>query len=420
MKSAILVFFVLLLLAGSGAARDLTAENRASFDLVRQTVEQTHFDPSFGGRDWRTIVDRYASRISVAGSIEGFERLTNEMLFELGVSHLLVATEARLKTYMPVLFAEGAVGVDVRWMAGRAVVTRVEEGSAGQVAGLTPGCVIVGIDDRDVGAIVREAEAMPPFNPRNRSGGIANFISGRICGPPGTPVAVAYLDASDQQRRKVLIRRSRGVGRRFSEAMPPVFVEFEARRLDSNIGYVRFNHFADPVDRELTIALGAMAKTRGLVIDLRSNPGGYFKVMDAIIAQLIAEPAPLYSYRYRDETVHRTLTPVEKPYRKPVAVLVDVTTLSSSELFAACLQAVGRAVVVGERSPGYLLGARWIRLPNGLSFMHTVLQPIPIDGRIVEGEGVVPDIEIAPDRDALRSGRDVQLEAAIAALTEGR
>ena len=109
----------------------------------------------------------------------------------------------------------------------------------------------------------------------------------------------------------------------------------------------------------------------------------------------------------------RTLVPVEAPYTRPVVVLIDEASLSSSELFAASLQAIGRAVIIGSRSPGYLLGANWKRLQNGLYFIHTILQPIPAGGRIVEGEGVIPDITVSLDKAGLLAGRDSQLEAAI-------
>ena len=71
------------------------------------------------------------------------------------------------------------------------------------------------------------------------------------------------------------------------------------------------------------------------------------------------------------------------------------------------------AVLVGKQSPGYLLGAQWKRLPNGLSFMHPFLQPIPSNGYIVENNGVVPDINIELNRKSLLEGKDSQVEAAI-------
>ena len=82
------------------------------------------------------------------------------------------------------------------------------------------------------------------------------------------------------------------------------------------------------------------------------------------------------------------------------------------------MQAVKRAIIVGNRSPGYLLGANWIRLLNGGYFMHTILQPLPSDGKIIEDHGVVPDIAVSLDRKSLLEGRDPQLEAAIKYIRE--
>jgi tricorn protease len=87
--------------------------------------------------------------------------------------------------------------------------------------------------------------------------------------------------------------------------------------------------------------------------------------------------------------------------------------MSCSELFAAGMQAVKRAVIVGNHSPGYLLGANWIRLLNGGYFMHTIFLPMPSNGKIIENNGVIPDIAVSLDRKSLLEGRDPQLEAAI-------
>ncbi len=241
---------------------------------------------------------------------------------------------------------------------------------------------------------------------------------GHIEGPADTLVSITFLDEHDREKQVVMTRRSRGEGQVIHEAMPPAFIEFEAKRLDGGVGYFRFNHFAPPVDTAFAEALEGMRDVRGLIFDLRCNPGGYFRVMDAMVEQLISEKTALYQFRLRDKRVERVLAPAERPYEKPVVVLIDVTSTSCSEHFAACLQAIGRATVVGERSPGYLLGADWMRLPNGLSFMHTILQPIPSDGCIVENNGVRPDVEVALTRGDLLDGRDTQLEAAVAHILE--
>jgi len=413
MRTLLIGFFTLAISVMPGLAQNQAAENLKSFDLVWKTVNEKHYDPAFGGIEWKAMRDRYRAQIVSSDGIEAFNRITNKMLFELKVSHLLVATDQMLKTYMPTLFSEGTVGIDVRWMHGKAVITKTKAGFPGQAAGLKPGYEIKAVDGRDVKEIIQTAEILPPYNERNRRGGIASYLLGHIDGRPNTSVSIHYLDDDSKVKKTVIVRQSRGTGTVVSNAMPPVFIEFEAKRLKGNIGYIWFNHFAAPVDKDFLHALETLRDTHGLIIDVRSNPGGYFQVMDTIIEQLITVKTPLYKFVLRDDTIEKNLTPSKHPYKNPVVVLIDVTSMSSSEHFAACLRAIGRATIVGECSPGYLLGANWIKLPNGLSFMHSVLQPVPHDGYIVENNGVKPDLEIGLNRSHLLKGRDNQLEAAV-------
>ena len=413
-KICVFICFILFVRIDTCLAKNPSHENLESYNLVWQTVQSKHFDSSFGGLDWNAMYGRYRPQIALSGGIEEFNRITNQMLFRLGLSHFLVATEGMLKTYMPTLFSGGTTGLELRWINNMAVVTKSKPGSPGYNLGIRPGHVITGIDGREVNDIVRNAQVLPPYNMRNFRGGISNYLTGCINGPSNTSVVITHLDENSQINQSRIVRRSRGSGKTISDAFPPIFVEFEAHRLKRNIGYIWFNHFAAPVDKKFSKALETMKDTSGLIVDVRGNPGGYFRILDAIIASLITEKMPLYRFQFRDNAIERTLIPCEHPYTKPVVVLVDVTTTSAGELFAACLQAIGRAVIVGERSPGYLLVANWMKLPNGLSFMYAFGQAIPIDGRVIEGNGVAPDIEIELKRSGLLMGIDNPLEAAVA------
>jgi len=86
---------------------------------------------------------------------------------------------------------------------------------------------------------------------------------------------------------------------------------------------------------------------------------------------------------------------------------------SQSEHFAAGLQAIGRAVIVGEQSPGGATGADVKVLPNGALLIHAVVTFVAPDGTVIEGRGVIPDIQVELDRELLLQGIDEQLEAAI-------
>jgi carboxyl-terminal processing protease len=389
--------------------------NTRSFETVWQTVNDKHFDPTFGGLDWKGLHDQYQPKIAEARSDSEFYALVNQMLFELNLSHFLVASHDDLKRFMPTLFAEGSIGLDVRLLDGAAVITSVRPESPGARAGLRAGFVIQRIDGVTIEQIVAEGEKtlLPPFNRRNRRNNLTLQMLGRIYGPPNTRVSISYLDEQGDEHETIIQREPRGCGRVISEALPRFFLEFEAKRLENNIGYVRFNHFAEPVDEAFIRALGSMRDAPGLILDLRGNSGGYFRTVNIIARHLLTEKALFSTFRFRNRTIDSVLDPIEGAYQGPVVVLIDVLSMSAGEHFAGCMQATGRALIVGDHSPGYLLVASWMKLPNGAAFMHTIGLTRTPDGRLLEGLGVVPDIEVKQDRNALLDGRDPQLDAAI-------
>ncbi|MCW8858134.1 MAG: S41 family peptidase [Deltaproteobacteria bacterium] len=412
MRQIIFAFFLLILTALPAMAAPQSANNLKNFDLVWRTVYKEHFDPNFGGVDWKDLYRIYRPRVEQAKNLAEFTRIINEMLFKLKLSHLMVFSENDLKTYIPTLFAEGSVGINLRWVQNRAIITRIKRGSPADKAGLRPGYVINRINGRLTSEFLTEVQWPPPLNQQNRSNLTASYLMGLLDGPPGTHVKLGYSDETDQAHQLEIIRDPRGAGQIISPAMPAFHIEFEARLLPNDIGYIWFNHFAPPVDIFFEQALQDFQNTRGLIIDLRGNPGGYFSIMDRIVARLVETEVNLYQLQFRDKTIQRMIKPAETTYKQPIAILIDVTSMSTSELFSACMQALGRAIIIGERSPGYLLGAKWIRLQNNLFFMHTNLLPLPLSGRIVEGNGIIPNIEIALEHNLLLKGKDSQLEAA--------
>jgi carboxyl-terminal processing protease len=386
-----------------------------SFETVWQTVNQAHYDPSFGGVDWKAVHEQYKPQIAAAENKKESFLLINQMLFELNLSHLLAVYPDDLKRHMPILFAKGSIGIDLRLFDREADITMVRTGTAAEQAGLRPGFIIERIDGKPVEQIIQEGEALliPPFNPRNRLNNLSGYISGHIYGPPKTTVKIHFRDKDGKGKEAVIYRKSRGRARVATDAMPPYYVEFEAKRLGSNIGYVWFNHWAEPVDGKFIAALASMRDIRGLIIDLRGNPGGFWSVVHTVTKHLLTEKTQVSLWKFRGQRVEYRLDSARDAFLGPVVVLIDVRSTSSSEYFDGSMQSINRAVIVGERSPGYLLIANWKELLNGTSFMYAFVQPIMPDGKVIEGNGVVPDIEIRLNREALLEGKDSQLEAAV-------
>lgn len=403
----------------------LTAgEREAIFDTVWQTVNDNYFDPSFGGKDWKAIGDEYRPGLATIQDDATFwVKVVNSMLFELGVSHL-AALPPELSSLMdPMIFSAGTVGMDVRLLAGQAVITEVAQGFPADKAGLRPGFVITEITTMD-GWTLEDIAAMglqtPPNNERNQRANVAQQMRGLLYGELGSSIDVEYLNEAGQPQRATLpyAKRSASTCAPFDPSLPPACTEFEARRLASGIGYIRFSGFLPTALNSVLQAIDDMHDAPGLIIDLRGNPGGVFPVRKAIASKLVGEPKLFMRYQHRDELEAVYLDPVSDPYEGKVVILVDELSASSSEEFSGSLQALGRAIVVGSRTPGRCLVANIVLLPNGGVLSYPYGQSQTPDGRVLENNGVVPDVEVALDRAQLLQGADTQLEAAIESMPD--
>jgi carboxyl-terminal processing protease len=87
--------------------------------------------------------------------------------------------------------------------------------------------------------------------------------------------------------------------------------------------------------------------------------------------------------------------------------------MSASEVLAQGLRDAGRARVFGRRTAGAVLASTVERLPSGDGFQYPTARFEFASGTIIEGIGVVPDVEVLPTRETLLAGRDVVLEAAV-------
>jgi carboxyl-terminal processing protease len=300
----------------------------------------------------------------------------------------------------------------VRLLDGEAVITSVKPGSPAQQAGLSPGCVILAVDGIPVERIIQKAESRPspPFNSRSRIAKATKAVLGRIYGAPGTEVSIAYSDPGGEKREKKLSRTKRPGTAVGPKGMFFFALEFEAKRLDGGIGYIRLNTLQPQFAAQISGAIQSMGDPRGIIFDLRGNSGGEIERMPDLF---LKERALLYLKRTREGETKVFVDPSDTVYKGPLVLLVDALSGSASELLAACFQAVGRAVVVGERSPGSVMEMDPMIFPNGAVFMYPVAQMAAPDGTVLEGRGVVPDIEASLDREMLIKGVDSQLEAAV-------
>jgi carboxyl-terminal processing protease len=413
MRQKIIVLFIALaILVELTPCRSENKEYLGIFEMVWKKVNETYYDPTFGGLNWKDVHDRYQPQIAAAEKDEDFYRLINTMLWELKVSHANLVPPGSFALYEPLVFAEGSPGIEIRLLNGAAVITSVKPESPAQKADLRPGYVIQAIDGIPIDEIVREAELWmsPPHNSRGRISKITKRILSHIYGAPGTEVSLAYSDEEGKKSEKKITRIKRNGVAVGPKGMFFFALDFEARRLDSRIGYMRLNTLQPQFAPQISGAIKSMGNVRGIIFDLRGNSGGEIEDIPGLF---LKERALLYLRKARSGETKVFLDPANDAFKGPLVLLIDTLSGSASELFAACLQAIGRAVVVGERSPGGVMESDMTVFPNGAIFMYPVAQMVTPNGTVLEGHGVVPDIEAGLDRKMLLKGIDSQLESAI-------
>jgi carboxyl-terminal processing protease len=176
-----------------------------------------------------------------------------------------------------------------------------------------------------------------------------------------------------------------------------------------------------PVIQTINDFIDANRNSDAIVIDLRGNVGGIGGMVMGMAGHFVNNRASLGKMKMRDNDLNfvafpRTLDSHNHStnnFRGKLAILVDNISLSSSELFAAGLQELGRARVFGEKTGGQALPAVSDRLPNGDLLYHPLADFNTPKGRRLEENGVVPD-EIVPLRlEPLRAGIDEPLRAAL-------
>ncbi|MGB8509054.1 MAG: S41 family peptidase, partial [Pyrinomonadaceae bacterium] len=422
-----------------------------TFQLVWQTVRDEHFDQTFGGVNWDAVRTRYAPRAAATRSDRELHYLLQAMIDELHQSHFAIIPPENIPRFDRRKSGPGGgaasgvaksgdeeetpeddetegsadlatrmlngVGVDVRILNSQVVITRVAEGGPASRAGLRIGFIIKSVDGEPLESGARylgaggNATTLAYFQMRQEL--LVNYLGGE----PGTDVRLTYLDEGNKER-EVVIKRERLGGELSSPVgnLPPMYVEFEARRLPDGAGYLRFSAFTPGVAERICGALRSMSDAPGVVIDMRGNPGGVMGLATGVTGLLTTKAGLIGSLYTRKGGLTLPTFPQKSPYTGPVAVLIDGLSGSTAEVFAAALQESGRAVIVGERSAGMVLGADTLKLPTGALFVYARAGFITAQGTALEGRGVTPDVEKKLDRDALLKGRDDQLEEAIRQL----
>lgn len=180
----------------------------------------------------------------------------------------------------------------------------------------------------------------------------------------------------------------------------------KSERLDGNIGYVKFNMFADPeiCGPKATAALGPLGDVDALIFDLTDNGGGDPEMVAFVSSYLFAKRTHLsdiYGRKENKTTQYWTKpdVPGKKLTKQPVYVLTSRRTFSAAEEFAYNLKNLKRATIVGETTGGGAHPTMGVRLDEHFMIAVPFARSVnPITKTNWEGTGVEPDVKVPADQ----------------------
>ena len=189
-----------------------------------------------------------------------------------------------------------------------------------------------------------------------------------------------------------------------------------------DIGYLRIINFTEDTVESVAEAVREMENrgANGLLLDLRSNPGGLLQ--EAIeIAPIFVPKGPIVEIAGRDGS-HEQVTSSSDGYRHPIVVLVNGGSASASEILAGAIRDRGVGILVGTKTFGKGSIQSIISLRDGTGLKITTARYFTPSGRVIHGEGIEPHIEVELEEGETASspsnGPDTQVRKALEVLRE--
>ncbi|MDR1641264.1 MAG: S41 family peptidase [Clostridiales bacterium] len=291
----------------------------------------------------------------------------------------------------------GGIGVVVTQDPNDSLITVVTlyEGAPGAAAGMLPGDKFMKVNGEDV------------------TNSALDEVTSKTKGPAGTIVTITVYRPSEKSTFDIRIVREK-------IDVPTVL----SKVVGGDKGYIRISAFDRITYDQFKDAYDSVNKAgiTGLIIDLRNNPGGLLDVVSKITDILVPKGILVYTedkngnkdYTYSDDT----------SVKVPLAILVNGSSASASEVLSGAVKDLKAGVLVGEKTFGKGIVQNLYPLSDGSAVKVTVAKYYTPNGICIQGDGLTPDypVELDPDLatrlSTLEEENDTQLQKAIEVLGE--
>lgn len=266
----------------------------------------------------------------------------------------------------------GGLGIEVTMENGFVKVVSPIDDTPAQRAGIKTGDLIVRLDDQPVkGMSLNDAVKI-------------------MRGEPGSKILLTVVREGEEAPLKITITR---------DIIKVKSVK--SRMLEKDYGYVRISSFQSRTGESLKEAVADLKKEnagnlKGLVLDLRNNPGGVLNAAVEVSDAFIKSGLIVYTEgRIENSEMRFNASPDDIIDGAPIVVLINAGSASASEIVAGALQDQKRAVIIGEKSFGKGSVQTILPTTNGAAVKLTTARYYTPSGRSIQAEGIEPDIALA-------------------------
>lgn len=283
------------------------------------------------------------------------------------------------------------------------------------------GCTVT-IDDDGNPMILGIYEGSPAESADVKEGDIIVMVEGEpvagyslskvvslIKGPENTSVEITFA-RGEELIEKTIVR---------GKLIENDSVDYGVLIDNDQIGYVRIYEFSETTVGQFSEALDDLRgeNIKGLVIDLRNNPGGAFDAVVDIARMILPEGIIVYT---EDNIGNRDDFSCDGKNELdiPLTVLVNEYSASASEILTGAIKDHNKGVIIGKKTFGKGIVQRIINLGDGSAIKLTVSAYFTPSGQNIQGTGIEPDIEVELDTKKYEEGEDTQLSKAIEVLEQ--
>lgn len=399
----------------------------ATFDSAWTIIARTHWDSTYNGVDWAGMRDSLRPMAAAATTQDELRRVLQTLVLSLKQSHFSIIPQEVSDAAVASGASDpdagaGTVGVSVRWLDDQIVVSEVLPGSPAFAAGVRPGWLLSRIGSDSVAERVRRLPST--LDPRRIALSAYALSDAGLSGAPGSTVSATFTDTEGRERDLTLTRiPARGTAVKFGNLPPQQsFLEWERRDVGGKqVGIISFNIWMPILARQFDVAMDSLRQSDAILLDIRGNFGGVAGMAMGFAGHFVDTVIPVGVMKTRRQDLKFAINPRRvntanqrvTPFAGPMGIVVDELSISTSEVFAGGLQALGRARIIGSQTAGQALPAVAERLPNGDILYHAIADFLSPSGARMEGDGVIPDQPVPLSRAALLAGEDPALDAAL-------